>query len=151
MLSFKEFILEAYSPDEIKKLVAKKDCKPFVKSSGIQSLISPHANFRESEREIGSDVLEELVKKSLDYIASKPAEAGKTNEVLYYSTKLKQAFIGSYRKDLNGNSSDKEKYLFIVTILPKGKNFARADTHKVTLKEAKEVFDVDVDSVVILD
>lgn len=136
MKTFRQFLLESYEPEQIKKLARKADCEIFIKVNGIQSLISPHANMRETERSIGRDTIEELITKCLEYVSKKPAEAGKSNEVLYYSAKLKQAVIASYRKDLNGNQADKEKYFFIVTFLPPKKNTATTGTHKVTLKES---------------
>lgn len=140
MLSFKEFLKEAYSPEEGRRLVKKSAAEEYITVKGITALISPHANLRQVERSIGSDVIKELITKSLEYVSEKPAEAGKSNEVLYYSTKLKQGVIASYRRDLGGNPSDKTKYFFIVTILPPGKNKATTGTHKVTLKESLEKF-----------
>jgi len=153
VLSFKEFLLSEakFPPEEVKKLARKEDCKVFVKSSGIQSLMSPHANEREVERDLGRSVLEDLIKQCLDYTSKHPAEAGKTKEVLFYSSKLKQAVIASYRKDLNGDTSDREKYLFLVTFLPRTKNVARNDTHKISLEESIQSLGYTVDNIIFLD
>jgi len=133
MLTFKEFIAEQANKQG---LIAKKDCRKVAESSGLEAYISKHGKQREEERLIPEDELKNLAIKCLDYCKQKPAEVGKSFEVLFYSTKQKQAIIGSFRRDIAGNAADKTKYLFIVTVLPPTKHFAKPGTHKITLKES---------------
>ncbi len=129
MLTFVEYLTER------ENVIARARCEKYIEHAGIESYITPHSSGRSIERDVGRDVLEQLVKKCLEFVKQKPAEAGKSSEVLFYSSKLKQGLIASYRRDIGGNAADKTKYFFIVTILPPGKNLAKPGTHKIAIKE----------------
>ena len=130
MRTFSTYISEKAIQDN-PALAKIEDSKLLVKHAGIEAYLSPHSYSREMERSIPHDTLVELTKKALDYTADHQANVSKSDEVLFYSKSLNQAMIASYRRS---NPRVKEKYLFIVTVLPYGKSRPKAGTEKFVLE-----------------
>lgn len=131
MLSFKEFLVE-------RGLATIKSSTKFITHAGIDAYFTNHSDARAIERDADKDMLTDLVKDALEYTKAKPAEVGKSFEVMFWSKSKKRAIIASYRRD---NPSVKTKYFFIVTILPHGKSFPKPGTHKIVIEGILHEFD----------
>jgi len=108
----------------------------FTEKDGVKVFNSNHSIERIAERhpELSLDDLKTIFKRGISAIIDKES----SNQYLIFSKSYNIGFVVDFRKQKN--SKDKKNHMFIITVLPKGKQQAKPGTIKLLVENHDESF-----------